>query len=191
MKNRITQPDAQKKQPTEIEQLNEIAADLNLAEKFELALKLEAWAASLRKECASSSIYNATAGWNENADTELPGSISDLDVGEMSELIAIMEKKLQVLKRRQCELCGHSICDEEPSNKSGRSKGFFQIRISQRDRDELREITDAFDIDLRTFIFHAINCKIIEDREMLKTAKSHNLRPRELINLAGFNASQN
>ena len=64
-----------------------------------------------------------------------------------------------------------------------RMKPFFEINMSQRHRAELQEIANAFGMEMRTFISHAIFNHKLEYRKMMKTAKANHIEPRQLFNL--------
>jgi hypothetical protein len=65
-----------------------------------------------------------------------------------------------------------------------RAKAFFKICMSQGEQAELRELAHAFEIDLRTFISHALLSQKIEYRDMIARAEENHLDPRILNHLA-------
>lgn len=60
-------------------------------------------------------------------------------------------------------------------------KGFFQVNMSQHDESELRDLANAFGIDLRLFISGAIRDRAVEFKSMLAKAKQKAISPSAFL----------
>src|ERR1035441_4046291 len=69
------------------------------------------------------------------------------------------------------------------SRKAKKAEYFFQLRMSRQDQAELRELAQAFGMNLRTFMAQAIRGKKLDLRAELSTAKENHLDPRQLTAL--------
>jgi hypothetical protein len=69
------------------------------------------------------------------------------------------------------------------SRKAKKAEHFFQVCLSRQDQAELRELAQAFGMDLRTFLFQAVLNHKLNYRELRATAKQHHLEPRQMFDL--------